>query len=90
MRKTCFYANPASTRKRRLPLVVWLHPSLSSTALTFPFTGFDNVRNSEPLNNEDDGGVGFSYILSLGRNTEHKYPFPDHVDLGWDKLVPRH
>ena len=84
VRKACFYANPASTKRRPLPLVVWLHPSLFPATLTFPLTGLGNAKESEPLNNEDDGAVGFSYILPFGRNTEHKYPFPDQVGLGWD------
>ena len=83
-RKACLYVNPASTAQRPLPLVVWLHPSLVSTSLSFPLTGFDLARDSQRLNSDDDGAVGFSYLLPLGRNTEHKYQFPDNVGLGWD------
>lgn len=80
----CFYANPKSTKDKPLPLLVWLHPSLVGATLAFPLTGFDLVRNTQSLNNEDPSRLGFSYILPAGRNTEHEYPFPDNVGLGWD------
>lgn len=83
-RAVCFYANPNSTKDKPLPLLVYLHPSLAGTTVTFPLTGFDNVRDTQSLNNEDSSRLGFSYILPAGRNTVHTYPFPDNVGLGWD------
>lgn len=83
-RVMCFYANPNSTKDKPLPLLVWLHPSLFGTTITFPLTGFDEVRDAQSLNNEDASRLGFSYILPAGRNTEHKYPYPDATGLGWD------
>lgn len=83
-RAMCFYANPKSTKDKPLPLLVWLHPSLVSPSYSFPLTGIDLVRDTQSLNNEDASRLGFSYILPAGRNTEHQYPVPDNVGLGWD------
>jgi hypothetical protein len=76
-RAACFYRNPNSTKAKPLPLLVWLNPSLVSATYSFPLTGIDEVRSTQSLNNEDPSRLGFSYILPFGRNTEHKYPFPD-------------
>lgn len=84
MRSLCFYANPASTKEKPLPLLIWLHPSAVQTTLSFPLTGLDNVRQTQSLNNEDPSRLGFSYVLPLGRNTEHYYPIPDNNTPGWD------
>ncbi|SPO26303.1 conserved hypothetical Ustilaginaceae-specific protein [Ustilago trichophora] len=83
-RAVCFYANPKSTKDKPLPLLVYLHPSLAGTTITFPLTGIDGVRDTQSLNNEDPSRLGFSYILPAGRNTVHQYPIPDDVGLGWD------
>ncbi|CBQ73524.1 conserved hypothetical Ustilaginaceae-specific protein [Sporisorium reilianum SRZ2] len=83
-RAVCFYANPKSTKDKPLPLLVYLHPSLAGTTVTFPLTGYDEVRDTQSLNNEDATRLGFSYILPAGRNTVHQYPFPDNTGLGWD------
>ncbi|KAJ9479608.1 Conserved hypothetical Ustilaginaceae-specific protein [Pseudozyma hubeiensis] len=83
-RAVCFYANPNSTKDKPLPLLVYLHPSLVGTTLSFPLTGIDNLRDTQSLNNEDATRLGFSYILPAGRNTVHQYPFPDNTGLGWD------
>ena len=71
-RKVCFYANAKSTKDKPLPLVVWLHPSLVSSTISWPLTGWENVKNTQKLNNEDSSRQGFSYILPLGRNTVHQ------------------
>lgn len=71
-RKACLYVNPASTMEKPLPLVVWLHPSLVSATFSWPLTGWDLVKTTQVLNNEDPSAKGFSYILPFGRNTEHK------------------
>lgn len=83
-RKACFYAHPNSTYDKPLPLLIWLHPSLVSASLTWPLTGWDAVKRTQPLNNEDSSAIGFSYILPFGRNTVHNYPVPDQSGLGWD------
>lgn len=83
-RKACLYINPASTKAKPLPLIVWLHPSLVSASLSWPLTGWDAVKTTQSLNNEDPTALGFSYILPFGRNTVHQYPIPDNVGLGWD------
>lgn len=72
IRKACLYINPASTKAKPLPLIVWLHPSLVSASNSFPMTGWDQVKTTQPLNNEDPTAVGFSYILPFGRNTVHQ------------------
>ena len=83
-RAVCFYANPRSTKDKPLPLLVYLHPSLAGSTITFPLTGYDKVRDTQSLNNQDPSRLGFSYILPAGRNTQHQYTFPDNVGLGWD------
>lgn len=71
-RVACLYINPASTKEKPLPLVVWLQTSLIGEVIAFPLTGWDLVKTTQPLNNEDPSVVGFSYILPIGRNTEHR------------------
>lgn len=83
-RQLCLYSNPSSTKENPLPLVVWLHPSLIAPWDSWPLTGWDAVKETQLLNNEDSSRVGFSYLLPVGRNTEHYYPIPDNVGLGWD------
>lgn len=83
-RHLCLYENPNSTPEAPLPLIVWLHPSLAPPWIAWPFTGWDKVKTTEPLNNEDPTRLGFSYVLPIGRNTLHEYPFPDNAGLGWD------
>lgn len=71
-RKACLYINPSSTKEKPLPLVVWLHPSIVSASNSWPLTGWDAVKTTQPLNNEDESAVGFSYLLPFGRNTVHQ------------------
>lgn len=73
-RHSCLYINPASTKDKPLPLLVWLNPSLVSASIAFPLTGIDAIKKTQALNNEDQSRLGFSYILPFGRNTIHQYP----------------
>jgi hypothetical protein len=85
-RQACLYENPNSSEENPLPLVVWLHPSLVAPWIAWPLTGWDAYKTTEPLNNEDPSLVGFSYLLPVGRNTDHYYPITiaDNEGLGWD------
>jgi hypothetical protein len=84
-RQASLYENPNSTEDKPLPLVVWLHSSLIAPWDSWPLIGWDAYRNTEPFeNDEDPSRVGFSYLLPVGRNTDHYYPIPDNEGLGWD------
>ncbi|MDB5985209.1 MAG: hypothetical protein JWR16_262 [Nevskia sp.] len=81
-RKACAVIPPGATTKTPLPLVVWLHPSLIPID-AIDLTNFLSAKNSADLSG-DAARPGFILLMPAGRDTEHFYPFPDNVGLGWD------
>jgi poly(3-hydroxybutyrate) depolymerase len=71
----------AGSTKGRLPLVVYLHPSLA---------GPRSAAKTDLLLYQDDvplgagATAGYIVLAPIGRQTLHHYPRPDEKGLGWD------
>ena len=81
-RYACLYEPKSMRVKRRLPLIVYLHPSLFG-AETIRLTNLLLYRNSA-LVSGDRKRRGFIVLAPLGRVSSHHYPYPDNKGLGWD------
>lgn len=79
-RSACFIRIPSSTP---LPLLVWLHPSLSQPRSILE-TNLVLQAGTANLTGTSDGPLGYHLLLPLGRDTTHQYPYPDNQGLGWD------
>lgn len=83
LREACLYEPPQASPEAKLPLVVYLHPSLlgpeSSLLLTNVRTQIDTANLSGDRNRP-----GFILLAPLGRVTKRFYPFPNNIGLGWD------
>jgi poly(3-hydroxybutyrate) depolymerase len=79
-RYACLYAPAAASTSNRLPLLVWLHPSLV-TADSITSTNILSFQQSFSL---AAGTTGFVVITPEGRDTTHFYPAPDNQGPGWD------
>lgn len=79
-RYACLYAPAAASTSNRLPLLVWLHPSLVTA---------DSITSTNILSFQDTfslatGTTGFVVLTPEGRDTTHFYPAPDNQGPGWD------
>jgi poly(3-hydroxybutyrate) depolymerase len=81
-RYACLY-EPASMRPGgRLPLLVYLHPSLFGP-WTVTHTNLLDLSGTSSLGGRP-AGAGFIVLAPQGRNTAHYYPWPDNKGVGWD------
>jgi poly(3-hydroxybutyrate) depolymerase len=64
----------------RLPMVVYLHPSLLGVE-TIHLTNLFHYQHSFAFGAR---GKGFIILAPAGRKTTHHYPFPDQKGVGWD------
>jgi dienelactone hydrolase len=79
-RYACLYQPAHVDQGNRLPMVVYLHPSLF---------GIETVRLTNLLHYQDsmalgESAKGFIVLAPEGRKTTHYYPFPDQKGVGWD------
>ena len=81
-RYACDYEPKTADASRKLPMVVFLHPSLFS-ARWITQTNLLEYQNSYSLS-ADQQNVGYIVLAPEGRNTTHYYPFPDNKGVGWD------
>ena len=79
-RYACLYTPAAASTSNRLPMLVWLHPSLV-TADSITSTNILSFQNSFSL---APGTTGFVVLTPEGRDTTHFYPAPDNEGPGWD------
>ena len=70
-RYACLHQPDSMKPGRRLPLLVYLHPSLFGTW---------TVRHTNLLG----AGSGYIVLAPQGRNTTHYYQWPDNRGMGWD------
>jgi poly(3-hydroxybutyrate) depolymerase len=80
-RYACLWEPHRSGSKVRLPMVIYLHPSLfgpQTVAKT------DLLRYQDSISLSADGTVGYIVLAPMGRKTLHHYPRPDEKGLGWD------
>src|SRR5258708_18069879 len=79
-RYACLYQPASATTTNRLPLLVWIHPSLV-TADSITSTNILLFQNDFSLS---AGTKGFVVLTPEGRDTTHFYPTPDHSVPGLD------
>ena len=79
-RYACLYEPAGASPTNRLPLLVWLHPSLV-TADSITSTNILAFQNNFSL---APGTTGFVVLTPEGRSTTHFYPAPDNQGPGWD------
>ncbi len=81
-RYACLYEPVSAKAARRLPLLVYLHPSLFG-AWTVTRTNLLELQNTSSLGG-DPNRTGFIVLAPQGRRTTHYYPWPDKRGMGWD------
>ncbi len=81
-RYACLFAPAAASPKNRLPLLVYLHPSLFGPD-SVSQTGLLDLAAKYPLGG-DPKRPGFLVLAPQGRRTPHFYPYPDDRGSGWD------
>jgi len=81
-RYACLYASPSAGAHRKLPLLVYLHPSLFG-AKTITRTGLLDFQESYELSS-DPQRPGFIVLAPQGREIVHHYPLTDRTGIGWD------
>jgi dienelactone hydrolase len=80
-RYACLYQPESMKPGRRLPLLVYLHPSLFGT-WTIKHTNLIDLQSAFALGGS--AGSGYIVLAPQGRNTTHYYPWPDNRGMGWD------
>jgi dienelactone hydrolase len=81
-RYACLYAPARAASNRKLPMIVYLHPSLFGAGW-ITRTNILDYQNSVSLG-DDPADVGYIVLAPEGRKTTHYYPFPDNRGIGWD------
>ncbi len=81
-RYACLYAPARAASNRKLPMVIYLHPSLFGAGWITRSNILD-YQNSVSLS-DDPTNVGYLVLAPEGRKTTHYYPFPDNKGVGWD------
>jgi pimeloyl-ACP methyl ester carboxylesterase len=80
-RYACLWEPSRAGSTERLPMVVYLHPSLFGPE-TVAKTNLLLYQNDTSLS--ADGRAGYIVLAPMGRSTLHHYPRPDEKGLGWD------
>jgi hypothetical protein len=81
-RYSCVYEPTTATPQHKLPMLVYIHPSLlsaDSVKLTNLLGSLYNAKLSDSPSRE-----GFILLAPEGRKTSHFYPWPDDTGYGWD------
>src|SRR5208282_2123727 len=81
-RYACLYNPKSQAVHSKLPMIVYLHPSLFGAGWITQ-TNILELQNSVSLT-DDPKQVGFIVLAPEGRKTTHYYPFPDNKGIGWD------
>jgi hypothetical protein len=81
-RYACLYEPKSIGTNSKLPMLVYLHPSLFSAGWITQ-TNILELQNSASLS-DDPKNVGYIVLAPEGRKTTHYYPFPDDTGIGWD------
>jgi dienelactone hydrolase len=82
-RYACLYEPVLAGTRSRLPLLIYLQPSLFSAEVTIEKTKLLTLQNTAVLSGESTR-PGFIVLAPQGRRTTHYYPFPDNRGMGWD------
>jgi dienelactone hydrolase len=81
-RYACLYEPKSADAGGKLPMVVYVHPSLFSAGWITQ-TNILELQNSVSLT-DDPKQLGYIVLAPEGRKTTHYYPFPDNKGIGWD------
>lgn len=81
-RYACLYEPKSTGANRKLPMIVYLHPSVLSAGW-ITLTNILDLQDSVSLT-DDPKNVGYIVLAPEGRKTAHYYPFPDNKGIGWD------
>src|SRR5207253_1920896 len=69
--------------EHKLPMIVYLHPSLFTADSVYESTNLNFYLSSANVS-DDPNRPGFVLLAPEGRNTTHHYQSPDDKGLGWD------
>ena len=81
-RYACLWMPKTESANSKLPMIVYLHPSLFGAGWTTQ-TNILDLQNTVSLS-DDPKKVGYIVLAPEGRNTTHYYPYPDNSGIGWD------
>ncbi len=81
-RYACLYEPASAKAIRKLPLLIYLHPSLFGP-WTITHTNLLDLQRTFSLTG-GPAGPGFIVLAPQGRNTTHYYQWPDNRGMGWD------
>jgi len=82
-RYACLFEPNSASTANPLPLVIFLHPSLTTADETEEGTNFLEYLNTANVS-DDSSKLGFILLAPEGRDTTHLYPSPDDSGPGWD------
>ena len=83
-RQACLYQPAAAATSHKLPLVVYLHPSLVGVDITLALSNIRSQLDTADLTG-DPQRPGFILLAPYGRVTARYYPLPDNfLGPGWD------
>ena len=82
-RYACLFTPSAASTSNPLPLVIFLHPSITTADTTETGTNFLEYLNTANVS-DDSSKLGFILLAPEGRDTTHFYPSPDNTGPGWD------
>ena len=81
-RYACLYQPAVVTPDRKLPMIVYIHPSLFSAGW-ITVTNLLSLQDHVSISKEPEAD-GYIVLAPEGRKTTHYYPFPDNHGIGWD------
>lgn len=81
-RYACLYEPAVVAPDRKLPMVVYVHPSLFAAGW-ITVTNLLDMQESASIS-KDAAATGYIVLAPEGRKTTHYYPFPDNHGIGWD------
>ena len=81
-RYACLWKPKTESTNSKLPMIVYLHPSLFGAGWITQ-TNILDLQNTVSLG-DDPKKVGYIVLAPEGRKTTHYYPYPDNSGIGWD------
>jgi dienelactone hydrolase len=81
-RYACLWMPKTESANSKLPMIVYLHPSLFGAGWITQ-TNILDLQNTVSLS-DDPKKVGYIVLAPEGRKTTHYYPYPDNSGIGWD------
>jgi len=81
-RYACLWMPKIESANSKLPMIVYLHPSLFGAGWITQ-TNILDLQNTFSLS-DDPKKVGYIVLAPEGRKTTHYYPYPDNSGIGWD------